>query len=111
MVLHRPGETPPENDPEGWVTTRGYNGRDVAESLARFLDERRRSVAWLRGLDPPDRSREWSHPSGFSIRAGDLLASLVAHDLLHLRQRVEIQYARRAADAAPYDVAYAGPWT
>ena len=110
VVLHRPGETPPPIDPEGWVLARDYNGRDLDESLARFLGERRRSLDWLRGLGAPDWSRSWSHPLGFSIRAGDLLVAWAAHDLLHLRQLVEIQYARRAADAAPYEVAYAGPW-
>ena len=110
-VLHRPGETPPPIDPEGWVLARGYNGRDPDESLARFLDERRQSLAWLRALAAPDWSRTWTHPSGdFSIRAGDLLVAWAAHDLLHLRQLVELQYACRAQDAAPYDVAYAGPW-
>lgn len=109
-VLHRPGETPPAIDPEGWVVARGYDGRDFEASLARFRDERRRSLAWLRGLREPDWSRSWTHPDGFNIRAGDLLASWAAHDLLHLRQLVELQYRGRAADAVPYDVAYAGPW-
>jgi hypothetical protein len=109
-VLHRPGETPPEIDPEGWVAERGYNERDVEASLARFLDERRASLAWLRELTAPDWSRTWSHPSGFSIRAGDLLVAWAAHDLLHVRQLVELQYASRAEDAAPYEVGYAGPW-
>lgn len=110
VVLHRPGEDPPPIDPEGWVTSRDYSDRDFDESLARFLDERRSSLAWLGELDRPDWSRAWSHPDGFTIRAGDLLASWVAHDLLHLRQLVEIQYARRADEVAPYDVEYAGPW-
>ena len=109
-VLHRPAETPPAIDPEGWVVARGYNGRDPDESLARFLGERRRSLDWLPDLEAPDWSRVWSHPSGFSIRAGDLLAAWAAHDLLHLRQLVELQYRARAADAAPYGVEYAGPW-
>lgn len=109
-VLHRPGETPPANDPEGWVAARGYDGRDYDESLGRFLAERRRSLAWLRGLTAPDWTRSWAHPEGFTIRAGDLLASWAAHDLLHLRQLVELQYGCRVADAAPFDVAYAGDW-
>ena len=109
-VLHLPGEDPPPIDPEGWVVDRAYNERDLDESLDRFLGERRRSLAWLRSLRAPDWSRSWSHPSGFTIRAGDLLAAWAAHDLLHLRQLVEIQYRARAEDAAPYDVEYAGPW-
>ena len=110
-VLHRPTEMPPPIDPDGWVLARDYNGRDLDESLSRFLAERRQSLGWLRTLTAPDWSRTWTHPSGdFSIRAGDLLVAWAAHDLLHLRQLVELQYACRAQDAAPYDVAYAGPW-
>ena len=109
-LLHRPGEDPPPIDPEGWVIARGYNTRDLDESLDRFMAERRRSLAWLRALPAPDWSRSWSHPAGFTIRAGDLLAAWAAHDLLHLRQLVEIQYRARAEDAAPHDVEYAGPW-
>jgi hypothetical protein len=110
-ILHRPGEMPPAIDPEGWVVTRGYNQRDFEESLTRFLDERRQSLAWLRSLSAPDWSRAWAHPSGdFTIRAGDVLTAWAAHDLLHLRQLVELQYGRRAIDAAPYDMEYAGEW-
>lgn len=110
FVLHRPGETPPPNEPDLWVTARAYNTRDLDASLARFLTAREESLAWLRELDAPDWSRAWTHPSGGSLRAGDLLVSWAAHDLLHLRQLVEIQYHYRAREAAPYDVAYAGDW-
>lgn len=105
VVLHRPGETPPENDPKGWVTARAYNRRDAAASLARFLAARRESSARLRGLATPDWTRSWRHPEGITLRAGDLLAAWAAPDLLHLRPLVEIQYARRAEDAVPYAVA------
>lgn len=109
-VLHRPGETPPTNSPGlSEVVARGYNTRDLGESLARFERERRQSLPWLRGLTAPDWSRAWERGS-YSLRAGDLLASWAAHDLLHLRQLVELQYLYRARQAAPYSVAYAGDW-
>ena len=53
-LLHRPDEEPPDIDPQGWVTSRGYNQRDPAESLDRFLNERQRSLEWLRGLEALD---------------------------------------------------------
>lgn len=109
-LLHRPGETPPPIEPSGWVVARAYNQRDPEESILRFLTERRDSLAWLRTLTAPDWSRSWQHPSGFGLRAGDLLVAWAAHDLLHLRQLVELQYRCRAADATPFEVGYAGPW-
>lgn len=109
-LLHRPGEIPPPINPEVWAVERAYGARDFDESLARFLHERAQSLAWLDALDAPDWSRTVRKPSGGLLRAGDLLAAWVAHDLLHERQLIELRYRCHARDVAPYDVAYAGPW-
>jgi hypothetical protein len=109
-VLHRPGEDPPGIDPQGWVTARGYNQRNLAESLDNFLAERRQSIAWLESLAAPDWENAYTHPAGFKLRAGDLLASWLAHDFLHLRQLVELHYAWAKRSAQPYDIQYAGDW-
>ncbi len=109
-LLHRPGEIPPPIDPAGWAVERAYQARGFDESLARFLNERAQSLAWLDTLDAPDWPRTVRKPSGDYLRAGDLLVAWAAHDLLHLRQLVELRYRCHAHDAAPYDVAYAGPW-
>lgn len=111
-TLHRPGEQVPEIDPQGWVTARAYAGRELQASLADFLAERERSLAWLRGLADADWDRPLGHPrlAQYGLRAGDILASWVAHDLLHLRQLVELRYAALVSLAAPYDVRYAGDW-
>ncbi|GAB4542807.1 MAG: DinB family protein [Anaerolineae bacterium] len=109
LTLHRPGEAWTGIDPEGWVTERGYNQRDLEQSLARFLSAREESLDWLRGLAQPEWEREREASFG-RIRAGDLLASWVAHDLLHLRQLVELRWAYWVAQAEPYEVGYAGVW-
>lgn len=111
-ILHRPEEPlPADSGPTSdWVVARAYNERDFDESLSRFLREREASLAWLRSLGAPDWSRTAMNPSGRTRRAGDVLVAWAAHDLLHLRQLVEIQFAHRAADAAPYSVDYAGEW-
>lgn len=109
FVLHRRAE-PPAIHPAEWPATRAYNARDLEESLARFAQERAHSLAWLRSLDCPDWSRAWEVAPGRALHAGDLLASWAAHDLLHMRQFGEIQYAWHAEHAAPYRVAYAGDW-
>jgi hypothetical protein len=110
FVLHQSSSTPPQHDPESWPVARAYNTRDLEASLADFLAERAQSLVWLRGLGDVDWSRAWTHPSPYRRNAGDFLVSWAAHDLLHLRQLVEIQFAYRAMQAAPYSVAYAGPW-
>lgn len=111
FILHRPGEDPPPIDPQGWVTARGYNQRDLAESIDRFLGERQTSLAWLRGLGAPDWATTVSAPDGsWRIRAGDMAAAWVAHDLLHTRQLVELHWAWTQQAVAPYATDYAGPW-
>ncbi|MCO5186298.1 MAG: DinB family protein [Anaerolineae bacterium] len=110
ILLHRPMDPWPPIDPEGWVTTRQYNERDFAESLAAFTAERERSLDWLQTLKSADWNAAGPAPWGGTIRAGDMLAAWVAHDLLHMRQLVELHYALTLEAAQPFGVRYAGQW-
>lgn len=109
IVLHRPHEAWARIDPGGWVSARRYNERVLAEALQEFLLERERSLAWLGSLTAPEWSREYQASFG-SITAGDLLASWAAHDLLHIRQLVELRRARLLTQTAPHRTQYAGDW-
>ncbi len=77
--------------------------------LAEFLEERRVSLAWLDGLSSPDWEREYEAPFG-RIKAGDLLVSWVLHDLLHVRQIIELKRSGILRLAGTYDGRYAGDW-
>lgn len=141
LTLQDPTLPWPPIDPGGWVTARDYASRELGAALADFLAERERSLAWLGGLAGPGVERAadrlvdpaWDnaarHPAGFTLRAGDLMASWLAHDLLHMRQIVELRYgamagadgsgsveggdtdARRGDDGpSRWDVRYAGEW-
>ena len=109
-ALHRPDETWPPIDPEGWVTERGYAGRDLSEEADRFLERRSDSVAWLRGLEAPDWASTGVHPRLGPLSAGTLLANWLAHDLIHVRQitRLHRQALEAELPGAPLD--YAGRW-
>lgn len=96
-------------NPPGWVTERGYNQRELEPSLQGFLEARAESLEWLRGLGEVDWAQEHQAPFG-TIRAGDFLAAWVAHDVLHMRQLVELKWAYLVQEVAPYDVEYAGEW-
>ena len=109
VTLHRPGEKWPPIDPQGWVTKRRYNEQDPAQSLRRFLLAREESLAWLKGLDVPDWQAAYEAPFG-QITAGDILGAWVAHDLLHLRQLVELHWSHTTRMVEPYQVRYAGEW-
>jgi hypothetical protein len=108
-TFHRPGEPWPPIDPEGWVTERQYNQTDLETSLDAFLAEREASLAWLKDLPAPNWQATYEAPWG-PIPAGDLFASWVAHDLLHMRQLVELHWAYTTAELGPYRVDYAGVW-
>ena len=108
-TLHRPDEPWLPIDPGGWVTERAYNQQGLDDSLAQFLSEREASIAWLGTLSVPDWNTTCEAPWG-PIRAGDLSAAWVAHDLLHMRQLVELHWAYTTAELEPYRVDYAGTW-
>jgi hypothetical protein len=108
-ILHRPAEEWIPFDPASWVTARGYNERNLAETLDSFLAEREKSLAWLKSLSTSN--WEAAHVDQFgSIKAGEMFASWVAHDNLHIRQLVELRRGRIVSLAEPFDVGYAGEW-
>ncbi len=110
MTLSDPTTPWPPNDPEAWAVERRYNDGELAESLARFLEERRASLGWLRSLDKADWSIAYQHPKVGPVPAGDLLASWAAHDLLHLRQVTKRLFQMAQRDAGEYKTDYAGEW-
>lgn len=109
LLLHHPDQEWPPIDPQGWVAERAFNQRELKPSLEAFLAERKASLRWLDSLGQVDWGMVHVSSHG-SMRAGDLFASWVTHDQLHLRQLVELHRAYTALRAAPYEVDYAGPW-
>lgn len=109
LLLHRPEADWPPIDPQGWVVSRRYNERSLGASLEGYLTERDASLVWLRSLDAPDLERAKQAPWGI-MTAGDMLAAWVAHDVLHLRQLVELLYAYQSEGVRPYSNRYAGDW-
>lgn len=109
IIMDEPDQKMPPIDPEVWVVERKYNDRNLNESLEEFLSERKASLEWLEKIGEPDWEASYQMSFGL-IRAGDMFASWVAHDLLHMRQLVELQRAYVLELVAPFEVAYAGPW-
>ena len=109
LTLDGKGEKWPPIDPEGWVAEFRYNEQDPGAVMTRFREERAKSLAWLRSLDSPDWGARYEHPQLGSMRAGDLLASWAAHDLLHLKQIARTKAMRVAHESKPYSVSYADP--
>jgi hypothetical protein len=109
VILHRPDQPWAPIDPEGWVVSRRYNEQDFPATLEKFLRARQESLAWLEELHNPDWSAPYQAPFG-PVTAGDMLASWVAHDLLHMRQLVELKWAHATRQLQPFRMDYAGEW-
>jgi hypothetical protein len=109
FLLHHSEQALSPIDPPKWAIERKYNERKLGESVERFLEERSKSVKWLRGLRKPDWESVIGRPRGV-LRAGDILASWVAHDFLHLRQLARLQWQYLNFLSAPYKTDYAGEW-
>jgi hypothetical protein len=111
LILHHPEQEDwPPIDPPRWVVERRYNQRLLEPSLANFLKERQASLAWLRSLGNADWQVGVPAPWGGLFYAGDMFSAWAAHDLLHMRQLVELQHAWIVRQAGPYDTGYAGDW-
>lgn len=109
IILEGGEKSWPEIDPEGWVTEKEYNRGDLFETLNRYVKTRNEWLVWLDELEKPDWDATYEAPFG-TIKAGDLFVSWVTHDLLHLRQLVELQRLYLEKHAKPYSLEYAGKW-
>lgn len=112
LTLEDPQQEWPAIDPEAAAAERDYNSRDLMESLGRFATERKASVKWLRTLTGQENDWAALHPHPeWPTSAGDLLASWMAHDMLHLRQLAKRLHELAAIRSGGYDPSYAGPLT
>ncbi len=109
IILENTGRDWPEIDPAGWVIEREYNKGDLYDSLNRYFNLRNEWLAWLDTLENPDWDTPYEASFG-SITAGDMYSSWVTHDLLHMRQLVELQRRYLEEQTKPYQMDYAGEW-
>lgn len=109
QILNTPNQPWPKIDPEGWVSEKQYNERQLDDTVLNFKAERDKSIAWLMTLTHPNWDASVSLDWG-TLTAGDMLASWLAHDLLHLRQLIELRYFLTANTCQPHRVAYAEKW-
>ena len=109
FILYRQSEEWHRIDPKGWVTERRYNEQDFAESQAKFFEERKKSLEWLKGLFSANCDTTYTSQFG-SMRAGDMFASWVAHDNLHIRELVELRRNHIERITKLNNIEYAGEW-
>jgi hypothetical protein len=91
------------------VNERKYNQQNFIEMQDKFFSERWKSQEWLKGLSNANWDTEYTSPFG-SIKAGDMFASWIAHDNLHIRQLVELRRNLIERITTPCNIQYAGDW-
>jgi hypothetical protein len=96
--------------PSEWVTERKYMERNLKESLNDFISERKQSIEWLNTINDSDLDITVSHHKFGDFNARQMLASWLAHDILHLRQILRLQYLYLEQSIKPNTLDYAGGW-
>jgi hypothetical protein len=110
LILFEPQKDWPSFDETEWITYRQYNERELAASIKNFVKERDRSLHWLKELRDPDLSAK--HVGGGlknrRMRAGDLLAAWIGHDLFHIRHIALRKWDILNKWSEPYTPEYSG---
>jgi hypothetical protein len=109
QTLENPGSPPPPIDPENWVHQRKYIEKDYQEMLDSFLLERSKSIEWLKGLQNPQWDNNYRHPELGALSAKYFLTNWLAHDILHFRQIITLQY-QYLQQSTEVDLIYSGSW-
>jgi len=109
FILHRQQEEYHIIDPQKWVKQRKYNQQNFNTMRNKFFRERGKSLAWLRSIRRANMKTEYKNEWG-SMSAGEMFASWIAHDNLHVRQLTELRRSRIEKITRPFDIGYAGDW-
>ena len=109
-IFKDPGKEWTPIAPAEWVTEREYAKRDFKISLNKFLEERKKSVEWLKSLNSPNWKAVYNHPKLGEMSAEMLLANWLAHDYLHIRQITFMNWTYLSHIASSTKLDYAGNW-
>lgn len=96
-------------DPVGWISQRNYEEQDFRTMLQRFLDERKKSIDWLHGLEGANWENSVQHPDLGKITAHSFLVNWLAHDYHHIRQINNLKHAYLKQNSGD-SLSYAGKW-
>jgi hypothetical protein len=97
-------------DPQGWVTSKNYYKRDFRKSLKNFINERQKSVLWLRSLKDKGWDIPLEHPKLGTFTAYRMLSAWLAHDYLHVRQIMRLLFQYMQVIGKNDMIEYAGKW-
>lgn len=108
-VFETPHLAPPAVNPVNWVKERKYMEQDFKTKVMDFILEREKSILWLQNLQNPPWENAYLHPKFGSMSARYFLTNWLAHDYLHIKQLIRLQYDY-LHDKTGLDLKYAGNW-
>ncbi|GAA3559152.1 DinB family protein [Snuella lapsa] len=108
-IFEKPDYEMPSINPEAWVVERDYMSKDYNKVVNAFLQERQKSVVWLREQLNANWEQSIVHPKLGIMSAKLFLSNWLAHDYLHMRQILSLQYKFLNTNSA-HDLNYAGNW-
>jgi hypothetical protein len=108
-VLKNPQNPLASFDQKAWVLERKYMQQKFDDVLMNFLQERDRSLDWLRSLKNPQWKNAYLHPEYGPMSANMFLINWVAHDYLHIKQilKLKFDYLKNKTGES---LDYAGTW-
>jgi DinB superfamily len=109
FILHRQDEEWHSIATVAWVKLRKYNEQDFNTMKAKFFRERKKSLGWLNTMETANWKAKYK-TKWRTMTTGDMFASWVAHDNLHIRQLTELRRARIEKITKPFHIQYAGDW-
>lgn len=108
-VLETPALKPPPANPVQWVKERAYMEKDFHHMLSTFLEEREHSIQWLKSLEDGPWDNAYIHPKLGPMTAKYFMVNWLAHDQLHIKQILRLQYDYLHASSEE-NLDYAGQW-
>jgi hypothetical protein len=83
--------------------------KNFTDSVNAFLAERDKSIEWLNNLETPNWKSTYQHKLLGPMSAENILANWLAHDLLHIRQIITVQW-EFLSGLSESNLNYAGNW-
>ena len=108
-TLETPNEPMPMFDQIAWVKDRKYIEQDYNQMVEKLLEERLYSINWLSSLKDPSWENAYLHPKLGALSAEHFLVNWLAHDFLHIRQIVGLQFLH-LKQTSNNNLSYAGSW-
>ena len=108
-VLADPEKDPIPINPEGWVKERKYAEQEYHAKWRAFLNERKKSIAFLKELKDPQWDNTYQHHLLGPMSAFLFLSNWLAHDHLHIRQIIKLKFDF-LKDQSGESLSYAGNW-